>query len=59
MDGGAVVGFVSIGVLTAGNIVLVAYNFGKIKQKVDDLCGRVGRLEDTQNNKKEKRGSKK
>lgn len=51
MDGGAIAGFASIGVLMVFNIAAVAYSFGKVKQKVEDLCGRVTRLEDAYNNK--------
>ena len=49
MDGGAIAGFATIGVLVVGNAVYVAYSFGKVKQKVDDLCGRITRLEESQN----------
>lgn len=51
MDGGACAGFVSIGVLMVGNMVVVAYSYGKVKQRVEDLCGRVTRLEDAYNNR--------
>jgi len=39
---GAVIG---VGFLTVVNVVTVAFLFGKLNQKVDDLCRRVSRLE--------------
>lgn len=56
MDWGAIAGFTSIGLLIICNMIVVAYSYGKVKQKVDGLCQRVGRLEDAvyDNAKKEK-----
>ncbi len=49
MDGPALTGFIVIGIIGLGNIATVAYTFGKIKEKVDNLCGRVKRLEEIHN----------
>ncbi len=54
MDGGAIVGFAGIGLLVLGNIAVVAYTSGRLWQKVEDLCGRVTRLEESSNSKCEK-----
>ena len=51
MDSGILLGFIGIGLIGVANIATVAFVFGKIKQKVDDLCVRVERLEDVQNSK--------
>lgn len=51
MDAGIVIGFVAVGVIGLANILAMAFFFGKLKQKVDDLWGRVTRLEDIQDSK--------
>ena len=38
-------GFISIAVLVIINIAIVAYGYGKLSQKVNDACRRIGRLE--------------
>ena len=52
MEVGIIFGFSGIGLLAIGNLILAAYNFGRLKQKVDDLCGRMDRVEHIVNNKK-------
>ena len=47
MDGGTV-GVMS---LLAVNIALVSYSYGKLNQKVTDLCGRMKKVEDILNSK--------
>lgn len=54
MDGGAIIGFTTIGVLIVGNITVVAYTYGQLKQKVDDNRERLSRLEKLWNNKEKK-----
>ena len=49
MDSGIIGALMGIGFLTIVNVATVAYLFGKLNQKVDDLCGRVLRLEKSQN----------
>ena len=42
----AIVGaLIGVSFLTIVNVMTVAYLFGKLNQKVDDLCRRVARLE--------------
>jgi len=38
-------GFVSIGFLVIVDIVIVAYSYGKLCQKVADACRRITRME--------------
>ena len=45
MDGQAL-GFVSLGLLIVIQLGLFAYGYGKLKQKVDDLCNRIIKAED-------------
>lgn len=40
---------IGVGVLVVINIGVAAYSYGKLSQKVSDLCRRVGRLEDAHN----------
>ena len=47
-----IIGFASLGFLAMVNISVFAYGYGKLGQKVSDLCRRVGRLEDILNGKK-------
>jgi len=49
MDAGIIVGFTSVGLIGLVNIVMVSVSYGRLKQRVVDLCGRVERLEDAQN----------
>jgi len=51
LDGGILIGFIGIGLIGVINLATVAFVFGRIKQKVDDLCKRVDRLELIQNGK--------
>ena len=51
MNGGALAGFIVIGLIGVINLATVAFVFGRIKEKVDDLCKRVERLELIQNGK--------
>ena len=51
MDIGLVIGFSALGLLGVSNILAVAYTFGRLKQKVEDLSVRVERLEGIQNSK--------
>ena len=44
---GAIIGVI---VLVLINIAVVAYSYGKVCQKVSDLCRRVSRLEQLANN---------
>ena len=45
MDG-IVVGFITIGFLIVINIAIAAYSYGRLSQKVTDLCRRVSQLEE-------------
>ena len=45
------IGFASLGFLAMVNISVFAYGYGKLNQRVADLCQRVGRLEDILNGK--------
>lgn len=45
MDSSIIGALIGIGFLTIVNVVTVAYLFGRLNQKVDDLCRRVSRLE--------------
>ena len=45
MDGN-VIGFISLGILVVTNLILTAYNYGRLNQSVSDLCRRVGQLEE-------------
>ena len=51
MNIGILLGFIGVGLIGIANIATVAFVFGRIRQKVDDLCNRVERLEDIQNSK--------
>lgn len=44
MDG-VTIGFISIGVISLTNLVLVAFHGGKISQKVDDQGARITQIE--------------
>ena len=44
MDGNFV-GFISLVILVVTNLILTAFNYGKLSQSVNDLCQRVTRLE--------------
>ena len=46
MDGGTI-GVISLVVV---NIAVAAYSYGRLSQKVSDLCRRVGRVEKIINN---------
>ena len=43
-------GFVSIGLMVLVQIIIFAFGYGKISQKVSDLCKRVEGLEKKVNN---------
>ena len=45
MDGTSV-GFISIGAVLMLNLVGVAYSYGKQTQKLNDLCRRMGLVEE-------------
>ena len=45
------VGFASLGFLAMVNISVFAYSYGKLNQRVADLCRRIGRIEDILNGK--------
>ena len=47
MDGGSA----SIVVLVVANIAAVAFSYGKLSQKVNDLCRRIDRVEKAVNKK--------
>ena len=49
MDVGIWQTLMGLGSLSVINIALVAYSYGKLKQKVDNLCERVSRLEHQEN----------
>lgn len=51
MDGNIVGALVGIGFLTVVNVAVVSYSYGKMSQKVLDLCNRVKRLEELVNGK--------
>ena len=51
MDGGTASGLISIAVLVIVNIGVVSYGYGKLTQKVLDLCDRVTKLEKATNPK--------
>ena len=51
MNGEVLAAFIAIGFIGVVNLITVAFVFGRIKQKVDDLCKRVERLELIQNGK--------
>lgn len=44
------VGFASIGILVVIQIALFSFGYGKLKQKVDDHCRRLDRIEKLVNN---------
>ena len=48
MDGNTI-GFIGVALLVLTNIAAVAYSYGKLSQKVNDLCRRVTRLENACN----------
>ena len=50
MDSGIVTGFLSIGLLMLGNLVGMAFTYGKLTQMVSDLARRVDRLDRIVNN---------
>ena len=58
MDG-TTIGFIALGATTivSGIVQTVIFTYkagrfsGKMEEKIDDLCSRVGRLEDIQNSK--------
>jgi len=54
MDGGTV----GIIVLIVVNIALAAYSYGRLSQKVNDLCRRMDRVEKIINNSEKKEGRK-
>ena len=39
------IGFGSLAALVIANLVMVAFNYGKLAQRMTDLCDRVSRLE--------------
>jgi len=45
-----IIGFISLGFLMLINIVAVAFSYGRLKEKVEDLATRVRRLENLSNN---------
>lgn len=45
-------GYIAVIVLIVTNIGLVAFSYGKLTQKVKDLCRRVDKLERSVNSKK-------
>ncbi len=49
MNIGILLGFIGVGLIGIANIATVAFVFGRIRQKVDDLCNRVERLEGIHN----------
>ena len=48
-----IAGFVTLGLLAICNLLAFAYGYGKLTQKVNDLCRRLDRLERRQNLRKE------
>jgi len=51
MNGNVIGALIGIGFLTVVNIGTVSYLFGRLNQKVDDLCRRVSRLEKAEDRK--------
>jgi len=51
LNGEVLAAFIAIGFIGVVNLITAAFIFGRIKQKVDDLCKRVERLELIQNGK--------
>lgn len=51
MDGGIASALISIAMLVIVNIVVGAYNYGRLTQKVVDLCERLSKLEKALNHK--------
>jgi len=51
MDTGILTGFIGLGFMSLVQLASLAYVFGRIKQKVDDIGNRVSRLEFIQNGK--------
>lgn len=49
MDGAIVGAIAGMVFLTVVNVSVVAYTYGKLTQKVIDLCDRVRRLEENKN----------
>lgn len=49
MDAAVIIGIAGLGLLTLVNTAAVAYWGGGIKRGLEDLCRRVGRLEDWRN----------
>lgn len=45
MDGSIIGALLGIAGLTMVNITVIAYTYGRMCQKVDDVCKRVDRLE--------------
>jgi len=45
MEGTAIGALVGVGFLTIVNVAVVAYTYGKLTQKVKDLCDRMSRVE--------------
>ena len=45
MESGVLVGFISVGFLVILNLLLAAYTYGKLSEKVQGLCDRVDKLE--------------
>ena len=48
MDGN-IIGFISLGILVVTNLILTAYNYGRLNQSVSDLCRRVDNIEKRRN----------
>lgn len=53
MDGSVIWGLGGIGFLTLVNVVVVAYNAGRIKERIDNLSRRINRLENILNNRRD------
>lgn len=51
MDGMVIGAFIGVGVFTIVNVIVVAFSYGKLTQKVNDLCGRMERVEKLINSK--------
>lgn len=45
MDSAIIGALMGIGFLTIVNVIVVAYTYGKLSQKVADFCKRVDRME--------------
>ena len=45
--------FITLGLLALVNLAAVAYSYGKLTQKVNDLCGRMSRLEKQENSRRQ------